>query len=307
MVFQRTLKRSVSIKGVGLHSGNNIKLTINPGRPGQGIVFVRTDIEGAPEIPAQYKHVINTQLATTLGAGKATISTVEHLLSALQGLGVDNALIEVNGPEIPILDGSAAPFVEAILEVGLESQLRSKCYLALRRRVEVKVNDKWGIAEPCSRFEVHGSIKWDHPAIGYQEFHYVEGKTKFAEVAGARTFGFLKDVEQLKSMGLCRGGSLLNAVVMDDNMVLNPEGLRFEDECVRHKVMDAIGDFKLAGFPILGYFRLHRAGHDLHTQLIAEILKDPDNYELIDTASTETRKPAKTALGLARPKLAVTY
>ncbi|OFZ76108.1 MAG: UDP-3-O-[3-hydroxymyristoyl] N-acetylglucosamine deacetylase, partial [Bdellovibrionales bacterium RIFOXYD1_FULL_44_7] len=201
---------------------------------------------------------------------------------------------------------SATRFCEAILEVGLESQLRSRSFLALRKRVEVKMGDKWGIAEPASRFEIHASIKWDHPAIGYQEFHYIEGKTKFAEVASARTFGFLKDVEALKKIGLCRGGSLGNAVVLDDHLVLNPEGLRFEDEFVRHKVLDAVGDFKLSGFQMLGYFRLHRAGHDLHTQLVAEIMKSADNYEIITTTIDE-RKIARPRVAFARAKLAASY
>jgi UDP-3-O-[3-hydroxymyristoyl] N-acetylglucosamine deacetylase len=264
-------------------------------------------LEDCPEIPATYENVVSTQLATTLGSGKATVSTVEHMLAAFHGMGVDNAIVEVDGPEVPIVDGSAVPFCEKILEVGVEAQLRAKSYLALRRRIEFNIGEKWAIAEPCSRFEITASIKWNHPSIGYQEFHYVEGKTKFVEVAGARTFGFLKDVEALRKIGLARGGSLDNAIVLDGHQVLNADGLRFEDEFVRHKLLDAIGDMKLARYPILGHIRLHRAGHDLHQQLLAEIFKDSANYEIIDVASRRHRQIPHQAVALAQAKLAATY
>lgn len=196
------------------------------------------------------------------------------------GLGIDNALVEVDGPEVPILDGSSRPFVTILAKAGLQSQLQRRSFLSLRRKVELKMGEKWAVAEPCSRLEVHASIEWDHPSIGYQEYHYIEGKTPFADLAGARTFGFLQDVEQLKKMGLARGGSLENAVVLDHALVLNPEGLRFPDEFVRHKVLDALGDFKLAGIPIRARVKLHRAGHDLHGQLLSAIFSDSDNYEI---------------------------
>jgi len=309
MIFQRTIKEPVSLTGVGLHSGKDVHLTIRPGRPGRGIVLVRTDLEDAPEITAHYENVVSTQMATTLGKGQATVSTVEHLLAAFHGTGVDNAIVEVDGPEVPVMDGSAAAFCEAVLQVGVESQLQSKSFLAIRKRVEVTVGEKWAVVEPASRFEVSASIKWDHPSIGYQEYSYTEAKTKFAEVAGARTFGFLKDLDVLKKMGLACGGSLDNAVVLDDSQVLNAEGLRFEDEFVRHKVLDAIGDLKLAGHPILGHFQFHRAGHEIHRQLLNAIFQDASNYELIDmTPMREQRKIAAVArIAMARPKYAVTY
>jgi UDP-3-O-[3-hydroxymyristoyl] N-acetylglucosamine deacetylase len=299
MIFQRTVKSPVVLKGVGLHSGREARVTIRPARPNKGITFVRTDLKGSPEIPAFFKNVVNTQLATTLGKGNVTVTTVEHLLAGLQGMGVDNAVIEVNGPEVPILDGSSAPICAAIEEAGVEAQLQSRPYLAIRRRVELKVGEKWAVVEPSARLEIHASIDWDHPSIGYQEYHYIEGQTGFHELAKARTFGFLRDVEALKRMGLARGGSLENAVVLDDALVLNPEGLRFPDEFVRHKVLDALGDFKLAGIGVQAYFRLHRAGHDLHSQILAEIFKNPDNFEIIDTSSRE-EKPARIRAALAR-------
>ena len=281
MIFQRTVKSEICIEGIGLHSGLPVRLRIKPANPDSGILFKRVDLGEGVEIEAHYRKIVNTQLATTLGEGKVKISTVEHLLAAFHGMGVDNAMVEVNGPEIPIMDGSSFAFCEAIAAVGLENQHQSKPVLAIRKKVEVKIAEKWAYVEPSSRLEIHGSIDWDHPSIGFQEFHYIEGKTPFLELSRARTFGFLRDVEALKKMGLARGGSLENAVVLDHALILNPEGLRFPDEFARHKVLDALGDFKLAGIAIQGYFRLHRAGHDLHSQILNEIFRDPDNFEII--------------------------
>jgi UDP-3-O-[3-hydroxymyristoyl] N-acetylglucosamine deacetylase len=294
--YQQTLTAAVTLTGIGLHSGKSAQITLRPARAGHGIVFVRTDLEGAPQIAALFKNVVSTQLATTLGRGKATISTVEHVLAALQGLGIDNALIEVNGPEVPILDGSSAPFCEAISEVGIEAQSMFRPVLVLRRKVEVKVGEKWAVAEPSARLEVHGSIEWDHPMIGFQEYHYVDGKSSFEEISSARTFCMLRDVEMMKKMGLALGGSLDNAVVLDNTSVLNPGGFRYADEMIRHKVLDALGDFKLAGVSIQAYVRMHRAGHELHNQLVAAIFSNPDNYEIIESAEQERRIPQIAAL-----------
>lgn len=299
MSLQRTVKDEIRLKGVGLHSGKEANLTIKPGRPNQGIVFVRTDVSGALPITAHFKNVTSTQLATTLGRNPVSVSTVEHLMSALAGAQIDNAIIEVDGPEVPILDGSAAPFYSAIEATGVATQAQKRPVLALRRKIELKLNEKWAVAEPASSLEIHGSIDWDHPAIGYQEFHYVSGKTRFDELARARTFGFIQDVEALKRMGLARGGSLENAVVLDEGRVLNPEGLRYSDEFVRHKVLDALGDLKLAGIELRAYVRLHRAGHDLHSQLLNAIFQDPDNFEIIDASVREELRPARV-----RPMLA---
>jgi UDP-3-O-[3-hydroxymyristoyl] N-acetylglucosamine deacetylase len=300
MRLQRTLKSDVSLNGVGLHSGKPTRVILRPAGPNRGVTFVRIDLPNQPEISAHYKNIVNTQLATTLGSGKATISTVEHVLAAFQGLGIDNAVIEVDGAEVPIMDGSSEPFCRAIESVGTESQLQVRPYLVLRRKVELKMGEKWAVAEPASHLEIHGSIDWDHPSIGYQEFHYHEGETSFDELASARTFGFLRDVEALKKMGLARGGSLENAVVLDNVLVLNPDGLRFPDEFVRHKILDALGDFKLAGIAIQASVRLHRAGHDLHSQLLTEIFRNPDNYEIIDGSEREERRPVRSYAAIAR-------
>jgi UDP-3-O-[3-hydroxymyristoyl] N-acetylglucosamine deacetylase len=307
MNFQKTLRGSVTLKGIGLHSGKNARVTIRPGRPNKGIIFVRTDLRTPVGIPAHYKNIVNTQLATTLGRGNVLVSTVEHVLAALHGLGIDNALVEVDGPEIPILDGSAEPFLKAISQAGLEGHACARTILAIRRKIEFKAAEKWAVIEPSSRLEVHGSIDWDHPAIGYQEFHYIEGKTSFSELACARTFGFMRDVEALKKNGLIRGGSLENAVVLDEARVVNPSGLRFADEFVRHKILDALGDFKLSGMSIMGCFRLHRAGHDLHAQVLAEIFKNPNNYEIISSVAPEQFRPVRVVPTLSPGYAATGY
>lgn len=296
MSYQATLKNAVKMTGIGLHSGKTVQLVLKPGRPGQGIRFFRSDLPNSAPVSAFYKNVVNTQLATTLGRGECTVSTVEHLMAALYGARIDNLDIEVDAPEIPIMDGSAAPFYEAIRETGIEIQLVKKPILVLRRKVEVKVGDKFAIAEPAARLEIQASIQWEHPAIGYQEYHYTQGKTPFSELCAARTFGFLHEVEALKRMGLARGGSLDNAIVLDHAAVLNPEGLRYSDEFVKHKVLDALGDFKLSGIELHAYFRLHRAGHDLHSQILTEIFSNPDHFEIIDDVQQDV--PAS----LARPR-----
>ena len=293
MIFQKTLKQEITLEGIGLHSGQTVHMSIKPALPGQGIVFVRSDLKDSPAIAAHYINVVDTKLATTLGRGKVTVSTVEHVLAALSGMGVDNAVVEVDNCEIPIMDGSSKVFCEAIEKVGLQSQLQNRSVLAVRRRVEVKHNEKWAVVEPCNRLEIHASIDWDHPSIGYQEFRYVEGETHFSELSSARTFGFLRDVEALKKMGLARGGSLDNAVVLDDALVLNPDGLRYTDEFVRHKVLDALGDFKLAGISIHAFMRLHRAGHEVHSELLKAIFADAKNYEIITATSQEQVRQAK--------------
>jgi UDP-3-O-[3-hydroxymyristoyl] N-acetylglucosamine deacetylase len=292
MNFQRTIKKAVTLTGIGLHFGKEASVRLLPAGVNQGILFRRSDLADSLPIEANFRNVVNTQMATTLGKGSTTVSTIEHLMAALHGFGIDNLLIEVQGPEVPILDGSSAPFCAALKTAGTLVQSAPRTALAIKRRVEVKLAEKWAVVEPSNRLEVHASIDWDHPSIGFQEFHYIEGKTAFEEIASARTFGFLRDVEALKKMGLVLGGSLENAVVLDSALVLNPEGLRYPDEFVRHKALDALGDFKLAGIQVHGSFKLHRAGHDLHRSILAEVFKDPANYEIIETVSDEGSEKA---------------
>jgi UDP-3-O-[3-hydroxymyristoyl] N-acetylglucosamine deacetylase len=287
MNHQRTIKKAVTLKGIGLHFGKEAAVTLSPAGANQGILFSRRDLAGSLPIEANFRNVVSTQMATTLGKGNVTVSTIEHLMAALHGFGIDNLLVEVQGPEVPILDGSSAPFCAALKTAGIQTQSAPRTALAIKRRVEVKLAEKWAVVEPSSRLEIHASIDWDHPSIGFQEFHYIDGKTAFEEIASARTFGFLRDVEALKKMGLVLGGSLENAVVLDSALVLNPEGLRYPDEFVRHKALDALGDFKLAGIQVQGSFKLHRAGHDLHRSILAEVFKDPANYEIVEATTLD--------------------
>lgn len=282
---QRTIKKEVTLTGIGLHQGKQASVTLKPAGLNQGILFQRMDQPGSLPIEANFRNVVNTQMATVIGKGSVTVSTIEHLMAALHGFGIDNLLIEVSGPEVPIMDGSSAPFCAVLKETGTLIQPAKRTALAIKRRVEVKLAEKWAVVEPSKVFEIHASIDWDHPSIGFQEFHYIEGKTSFDEISAARTFGFLRDVEALQKMGLALGGSLDNAVVLDSAFVLNPDGLRYPDEFVRHKTLDAIGDFKLAGIQILGSFKLHRAGHDLHRSILAEVFKDPANYEIVNASA----------------------
>ena len=296
--LQRTVSSILEWKGIGLHSGREVTLRILPSAPHTGIRFVRTDLAGAPEVPALVDFVVNTRMATTLGRGEAVVSTVEHLLCALFGMGIDNARIELNAAEVPISDGSSWEFYRALREIGTELQAAPRKVWRLRRKVEVKLGDKWGSAEPSFGLDVSASVEFDHSAIGQQNFRYVEGQTAFEEFGPARTFGFLREVEALKKMGLARGGSLDNAVVLDDSGVLNPGGLRFENEFARHKVLDALGDFALGGHPIRARIRLHRSGHDLHRELLQAILAASDLVE-VEQQARGSRKSASPRVRIA--------
>lgn len=241
-----------------------------------GIVFRRVDLPGTATIPARVDHVVRTTLATTLGAGNASVSTVEHLIAALHGYGIDNVLVEVDGPEIPILDGSALPFVEAFIADGVDPQGTPKQILRVVEVVEARDPDenRWCRLEPHDGLAIDCSIEFAHPLLRDQRMRFAGGPSAFAaEIAPARTFGLLADVEQMRSQGLALGGSLANAVVLGDDGVLNPEGLRFPDECVRHKVLDMIGDLALLGAPVLGRFRAHRSGHAFNLSLVRQALE----------------------------------
>jgi len=281
---QHSIRKDVRIEGIGLHSGKMAVLIIKPALPNTGILFIRTDLKDPVSIPASFEFVTQTKLATTLGrfsnGASIQISTVEHLLSAFKLLGIDNAVVEVNGPEVPIMDGSAAAFCELIAEAGLYEQAVSKKVAVLKKRIEVRKGDKIAMIEPSNRLRIEARVEWNHPSIGKQSCDFTVGESDFREIAMARTFGFLKDVEQLQKMGLARGGSLDNAVVLDDVRVLNKDGLRYHNEFVRHKILDAIGDFALAPHTILGDVLLVKAGHELHAELVHAIFSDPSNYEI---------------------------
>lgn len=281
MVQQKTLRSPLALKGVGLHTGEEIRVRILPADPDTGIRFRRIDVVPAVEIPAASRWVVDTSLATVLGRDGAQISTVEHCLAALAGLGIDNALVEVDGPELPILDGSALAYVEAVLEAGWKRQKRPRRALRVEKPVRVEQGDKFCILRPAPEFQVTYSIDFDGRFPGVQHYFLsVDPATFAAELSPARTFGFLSDVEYLRSMGKARGGGLDNAVVLHEGRVLNPEGLRMPDELVRHKMLDAIGDLALAELPILGHLIVHRGGHALHDALVKALLARPDAWSV---------------------------
>lgn len=279
---QRTLQRAASIEGVGLHSGQRVTLRLIPAPADHGLLFVRTDLPDKPVIPVRADCVVDTALATTLGVGKARVATVEHLLAALSGLGIDNLRMELDGPEVPIVDGSAEPFARLIAETGIRTQEEPKEFLVIKRSVTVVDGDKHATFAPSRRFRIDCTIDFKHPLISDQQFTLEFSDHSFVrEVARARTFGFLRDVDRLRQAGLARGGSLENAVVVDDFSILNPEGLRFPDEFVRHKLLDALGDVALLGRPVIGALTAFKTGHALNHRLVSKVLSDPANFEVV--------------------------
>ena len=282
MLRQRTLKSLVRATGVGLHTGRKIGLVLRPAQPDTGIVFRRIDLAVPVDIPARADRVGDTRLSSCLVQGDVRIHTVEHLMSALNGLGVDNAYIDLDGPEVPIMDGSASPFVLLIQQAGIEEQGLPKRFIRILKRVEVREGDKWARFEPYEGLRLSFSIQFDHPVIERSNRSVVIdfAQTSYLkEIARARTFGFMQDVETLREAGLALGGGLDNAVVLDEYRVLNSEGLRYADEFIRHKVLDAIGDIYLLGRPLLGAFSAHKSGHALNNRLTRALLADPSAFE----------------------------
>lgn len=290
MVRQRTLKNIIRAIGVGLHTGSKVSLTLRPAAPDTGIVFRRTDLEPVPDIQANPQNVGDTRLSTTLVKGDARVSTVEHLLSALAGMGVDNAYVDVSAPEVPIMDGSAGPFVFLLQSAGIEEQAAPKRFIRIKRPVEVKDGDKAARFEPYEGFKISFAIDFDHPAFtsATQEATLDFSTTSFVkEVSRARTFGFLRDIEALRQQNLALGGSMDNAVVVDDFRVLNEDGLRYDDEFVRHKILDAVGDLYLLGHSLIGAFRGHKSGHALNNQLLCALLEDHTAWEAVTFEDVE--------------------
>lgn len=282
-MYQHTLKNTVRAKGIGLHSGNQVNLALLPAPADTGIVFRRTDLQPAVEIRASCENVGATELSTTLHAGDVRISTVEHLLSALSGLGVDNACVELDADEVPIMDGSAGPFVFLIQSAGLVEQESVRQFIRIKREVRVTEGDKWASFTPYDGFRVGFTIDFQHPLFkGQTQTSVIDfASTSFEkEVSRARTFGFMSDVEQLRSRQLVLGGSLDNAVVLDEHQVINEDGLRYEDEFVKHKVLDAIGDLYLLGHSLLGEFTGYKSGHALNNRLLKALLDQPDAWEI---------------------------
>jgi UDP-3-O-[3-hydroxymyristoyl] N-acetylglucosamine deacetylase len=268
--------------GVGLHTGRKVLMIVKPAAPDTGIVFHRSDLPGSPDIPARAANVGETTLGTTLIQGEARVSTVEHLLSACAGLGIDNARIEVNAPEVPIMDGSAGPFVFLLQSAGIEEQSSPKRFTRVTKRVRVEDGDKWAQFDPYEGFKVNFEIEFDHPIFKrrMQRATMDFSTTAFLkEISRARTFGFMRDLEMLRSRNLALGGTLDNAIVLDDAGVLNEDGLRYEDEFVKHKILDAIGDLYLLGHSLIGEFSGHKSGHALNNQLLRALQADPTAWQ----------------------------
>ena len=282
MVGQRTIRNSIRATGVGLHTGRRVLMTVRPGLADTGIVFQRIDLVGAPDIPARASNVGETTLGTTLVYGGAKVSTVEHLLSAFAGLGIDNARIELNAPEVPIMDGSAGPFVFLLQSAGIEEQKVPKRFTRIKRTVRVEEGDKWAQFDPYEGFKVNFEIEFDHPIFKrrMQRATMDFSTTSFLkEISRARTFGFMRDLEMLRSHNLALGGTLENAIVLDDSKVLNEGGLRYEDEFVKHKILDAIGDLYLLGHSLIGEFSGHKSGHGLNNRLLRALQAEPSAWE----------------------------
>ena len=283
MIFQKTLKNSIRCTGIGLHSGKKIYLSLRPAPANTGIVFRRTDKENAL-IPAKVQNVVDTRLCSSVANDDGIrVSTVEHLLAAFAGLGVNNAYVDLNGSEVPIMDGSAAPFVFLIQCAGVVQQKAFKRWIRIKKPISVIHEDKQVSFEPCDRFRISFLIDFDHPLLSEQGEDFDITETTFIkEISRARTFGFLKEVEQLRSNGLARGGSLDNAIVMGDFRILNEGGLRYEKEFVRHKIIDAIGDLYLLGHPIIGHFKGVRSGHALNNLLLRKLLVQTHAWEFVE-------------------------
>jgi UDP-3-O-[3-hydroxymyristoyl] N-acetylglucosamine deacetylase len=284
MLGQRTLKNSIRASGVGLHTGKKVLMTLRPAAPDTGIVFRRVDLPVPVDIPAHAENVGETTLGTTLVHGDAKVSTVEHLLSAFAGLGIDNAIVEVSAPEVPIMDGSAGPFVFLLQSAGLAEQGVPKRFVRIRRVVRVEDGDKWAEFRPFDGFKVNFELEFDHPVFRRhaQRASMDFSTTSFLkEVSRARTFGFMRDIEMLRSQNLALGGTMDNAIVMDDYRVLNDDGLRYEDEFVKHKILDAIGDLYLLGHSLIGEFSGFKSGHALNNRLLRALLADRAAWESV--------------------------
>lgn len=290
MIRQRTLKNIIRATGVGLHSGEKVYLTLKPAPVDSGIIFKRVDLDPTIEIPANGLNVGQTTLSTTLVKDGACVDTVEHLMSAMSGLGIDNAVVEVSAKEVPIMDGSSGPFIFLIQSAGIVEQDKAKKFIRIKRSVDVQDGDKWARFEPHNGFKVSFEIDFDHPvlersaqtaSLDFSSSSYIK------EVSRARTFGFTKDLEYMRSQNLALGGSVKNAIVVDDYHVLNEDGLRYDDEFVRHKILDAVGDLYLLGHSVIGEFKGYKSGHGLNNQLVRELLATPDAWEYVEFGEEE--------------------
>lgn len=286
MISQRTLAKDVKVTGIGLHSGKKVTMKLIPAEADFGIQFVRTDIANAQPMKANALTVGTTENATTLGSGREAIHTVEHLLATFYGLGINNVMIEIDGPEVPIMDGSGASFVFLLKETGIKNLNKSKKFLVILDTVRVEKDGKWAQFEPHQNLLIDSTIVFAHPTIKTQRFSFeFSCESYIQEISRARTFGFARDVDMLKRKGLIKGGSLDNAIVLDDYKVVNNEGLRFDNEFVRHKILDTIGDISLLGYEIAGKITTYKSGHNLHNLLCRKLLETPSAYEIVSASA----------------------
>ena len=290
MIKQRTLKNAIRATGVGLHTGDKVYMTLRPAAPDTGIVFRRTDLPTPIDIPSRCEFVGDTRLSSTLVRDGARVGTVEHLLSAMAGLGIDNAYVDLSAPEVPIMDGSARPFVFLLQSAGIEEQAVAKRFIRIKKPIKVEDGDKWARFEPFNGFKVGFSIEFKHPLFSSrtQRAEIDFSTTSFVkEVSRARTFGFMRDIEMLRERNLAMGGSMDNAIVLDDYRVLNEDGLRYEDEFVKHKILDAIGDLYLLGHSLIGAFYGHKSGHELNNRLLRKLMADAAAWEEVSFDDAE--------------------
>jgi UDP-3-O-[3-hydroxymyristoyl] N-acetylglucosamine deacetylase len=279
---QRTLKKVISATGVGLHNGEKVEMTLRPAAPDTGIVFRRVDLPGSPEIKVEPHMVCDTRLCSALEHNGARVATVEHLMSALAGLGIDNIVIDLTASEVPIMDGSAGPFVFLLQQAGIVEQPAAKKFIRIKKTIEVQDGDKWVRFDPYFGFKIDFTIAFNHPVFehsGQRVLIDFADNSYIKEISRARTFGFMHEVEYLRSNGLARGGSLDNAIVLDEYRVLNSDGLRYDDEFAKHKVLDAIGDLYVLGHPLIGAFTAYKSGHAMNNQLLRNLLADADAWE----------------------------
>lgn len=282
MHLQRTLKKEISCSSIGLHTGRKVNMKIKPAPVDTGVIFIRKDLSNAEPIHADFNKVSDTTLATSLGSNGVTVATVEHILSAFSGMGVDNAIIELDSFEVPIMDGSSLPFVNLLKEVGTNVQEKNKKLLVIKKPVSVKEGDGSAALLPAEEFKITYEIDFQHAAIGKQSYSMTFSDEKYEkEICASRTFGFLRDVEYLQAKGLGLGGSLENVIILDDQKIINKEGLRSPDEFVKHKILDAIGDLFLLGMPIIGHFVAYKSGHRLNNLLLKELMCKKDCWEIV--------------------------
>ncbi len=281
MIRQRTLLNSVSCKGIGLHTGKKVTLTIRPAPVNTGIRFIRTDIPERPVIPVKPENIFDTNRATNISSGKYKVYTIEHLMAAFYGLGIDNAIVEIDAPEVPAMDGSANPFVFLIQnEAGIKEQSEYKRFIVIKKTFKIEEGDRLILVCPSKELKIEYTIEFDHPLLRCQSYRFVFSTASFIkEISKARTFGFLDEVERLKKMGLAKGGSLDNAIVFDKFRVINPEGMRYEDECVRHKILDFLGDLSTLGKPVIGHFIVRKSGHGLNHIMLKKLISLPSYWE----------------------------